>query len=328
MAGEWIAMRIDLADDEAVIGIACRLAIDVDLVVGKLHRLWAWANEQLSDGHTRVTMKWINDRLGCEGFAEAMAAEGWLAVSQKGGLTFPNFERWNLASAKRRLQDTRRKSKTRKTKPIPSSCGQMSASEADKNVTTEQNRTIQNNNNPPSPPEGPGEQPGEPEEERTLSSRRVDLSQALILPPLVTEAMRAYTPAVQSDAWEVAQAFFAYCPRTRGTKTQGEVAAVFANSLLQRPDAKQRLLQYFAVTDPKAIETEFAANQRLRPAASPYEICEHLFPAVKAHTGPTGPTRCDALEREKQKIAEAKANPVTPEQFAELRKKALARRPA
>jgi hypothetical protein len=43
---------------------------------------------------------------------------------------------------------------------------------------------------------------------------------------------------------------------------------------------------------------------------------------------PSGPTTCNALEREKQKIAEAKANPAPPGYLAELRKKAQARRPA
>ena len=39
MAGDWIKMRIDIADDPAVIGIASALDITEDEVVGKLHRI-------------------------------------------------------------------------------------------------------------------------------------------------------------------------------------------------------------------------------------------------------------------------------------------------
>lgn len=159
-----------------------------------------------------------------------------------------------------------------------------------------------------------GERPG----------RQYDLGKALILPPVVLEAMRSYTPEVQRSAWEVLQMFTRQSPGQRSTAKLGELAAVFADVLCQRPEARHKFNEYFSVTDSREIEKLVAQGSRLPPRASPWDICNHLFPPVKATQGPTGPTKCNALEREKAKIAEAKANPVTPEHFAELKKKALA----
>ena len=50
MSGEWIKMRLDLASDPAVIRIRRSLGLDVDAVVGKLHRLWSWADAHTVDG--------------------------------------------------------------------------------------------------------------------------------------------------------------------------------------------------------------------------------------------------------------------------------------
>ena len=50
MAGDWIPMRVDLADDPAVISIATATGLDELAVVGRLHRLWSWANRHLTTG--------------------------------------------------------------------------------------------------------------------------------------------------------------------------------------------------------------------------------------------------------------------------------------
>lgn len=102
MAGEWIKMRTDLAEDPAVIGIADELDMDEDAVVGKLHRLWSWADRQLSDGNARsVTEKWVDRYVNAPGFARAMAKQGWLVIDSA-GVTFPNFERHMSQTAKKR----------------------------------------------------------------------------------------------------------------------------------------------------------------------------------------------------------------------------------
>ena len=111
MAGDWIKMRVDLADDPAVIGIAAVTGLDEDTVVGKLHRLWAWADRQTTDGNApAVTKTWIDRYLRAEGFAEAMVSAGWLNA-KSGGITFPKFDRHNGETGKQRALTAKRVAK-------------------------------------------------------------------------------------------------------------------------------------------------------------------------------------------------------------------------
>jgi len=108
MAGDWIKMRIDLADDPAVIAIASELECEEDLVVGKLHRLWAWADRQTVDGNApSVSEKWIDRYLSVSGFAQAMQRHGWLDITGS-GITFPRFDRHNGQTGKRRALTAKR----------------------------------------------------------------------------------------------------------------------------------------------------------------------------------------------------------------------------
>ncbi len=101
-------MRVDLTDDPSVIAMAGTLAMDEYAVVGRLHRLWVWANRHLSSGDAPgVTEPWIDRYVSTPGFAAAMLAAGWLR-SRSGGVEFPNFERWNSQGAKRRILTAQR----------------------------------------------------------------------------------------------------------------------------------------------------------------------------------------------------------------------------
>jgi hypothetical protein len=108
MAGEWIKMRIDLASDPAVVRIRRATGIDADAVVGKLHRLWAWADTHTADGTAAgLDVEWVDELTGCKGFGDAMIATGWLEADAD-GLRFANFERHNGRPAKvRALAKTR-----------------------------------------------------------------------------------------------------------------------------------------------------------------------------------------------------------------------------
>lgn len=140
MAGDWIKMRFGLQDDPAVIGIAAMTGLDEYAVVGRLHKLWSWADQQSRDGHApNVTEVWVDRHVGRDGFALAMAKEGWLLIG-KDGVSIPNFDRHNGKSAKKRALAADRKATQRS--------GQKSRSEGDKNVTREEKRRI---NNPPTP---------------------------------------------------------------------------------------------------------------------------------------------------------------------------------
>ena len=102
MAGDWIQMRTDLADDPAVIAMSAALGIDADWVVGKLHGIWSWANTHTKDGYASVTLEWLDVRARCANFGAAMRAVGWLEVTEDGRVLFPKYSRYNGKSAKKR----------------------------------------------------------------------------------------------------------------------------------------------------------------------------------------------------------------------------------
>ena len=115
MAGDWIKMRTDLHTDPAVIGIACAVGITEDEVVGKLHRVWSWADIQTVDGNAHsVSVSWIDRYLGVSGFAQAMCDAGWLTAKcsdGSAGVMFPNFDRHNGKTAKTRALTAKRVAK-------------------------------------------------------------------------------------------------------------------------------------------------------------------------------------------------------------------------
>ena len=108
MAGDWIKVRVDLATDPAVIGIAASLVCSEFEVVGMLLHFWAWADAQSRDGHVvGVTKNWIDRHVRRDGFAAAMEKVGWL-IDGNDGISIPNFNRHNGQSAKKRAVDGKR----------------------------------------------------------------------------------------------------------------------------------------------------------------------------------------------------------------------------
>ncbi len=113
MAGDWIKMRIDLQDDPAVVAIADKLEIDEFEVVGRLHRLWSWADKHTIDGtSSSVTPRWVDKYVVKTGFADAMVGVGWLTFAD-GVLSFPKFDVHNGKSAKSRCEAVIRQRKSR-----------------------------------------------------------------------------------------------------------------------------------------------------------------------------------------------------------------------
>lgn len=108
MAGDWIPMRCNLANEPEVIAVAAAIGVDEDAVVGKLHRLWSWANQHTTDGNARgVTYSWVDRYLNCEGFAAALESQGWL-TRDGGAVHFPKFDRFNSQGAKSRALTAKR----------------------------------------------------------------------------------------------------------------------------------------------------------------------------------------------------------------------------
>ena len=123
------------------------LKIESDSVVGKLLRVWIWADQNSVDGNGVTVSDAFIDRLtGRKGFARAMRVCGWLE-GENGCLSFPGFERHNGSTAKERASTNRRVAKHRK-------CNGVSVT---KTVTREEKRREEKNTPAecsPIPPEG------------------------------------------------------------------------------------------------------------------------------------------------------------------------------
>ncbi len=102
MAGDWIKMRHDLIDDEAVMAIlAATDCVDTEHVIGRLWKLWSWADRHTNNGQSKVDFVWIDAFIGCAGFAKALSSVNWLAL--RGGYArFPKFEHHMSDNAKKR----------------------------------------------------------------------------------------------------------------------------------------------------------------------------------------------------------------------------------
>ncbi len=110
---EWIKFEHTTPDKPEVSRIAEILDIDPDAVVGKLARIWVWADQQSLNGNAiSVTKNHIDRVTHQEGFANALKKVGWL-TSQNGVFGFPNFERHNGITAKKRALGKSRQSRHR-----------------------------------------------------------------------------------------------------------------------------------------------------------------------------------------------------------------------
>ena len=123
MAGDWIKIERATPNKPEVAMLSYKLQISTDEVVGKLIKLWCWADEQSIDGNAiSVTYAFLDDLLRCSGFCSALVTVGWLE-GRDGRLTIPNFDRHNGKSAKRRGLTNKRVDKTRNapsvTKALP-----------------------------------------------------------------------------------------------------------------------------------------------------------------------------------------------------------------
>ena len=139
MAGDWIKMRIDLHDDPAVWAMADALDISTDEVVGRLLRVWGWADRHTTDGHACVTLSSLDRHAGVTGFAHAMRDAGWLTLDDDNMVTFPNFERHNGTTAKKRAQASSRQIRARQKRDTSVT---EALQERDRSVTREEKRRV------------------------------------------------------------------------------------------------------------------------------------------------------------------------------------------
>ena len=151
MAGSWIKVEVITPDKPEIFQIAEILNIDPDAVLGKLVRIWAWADQQTVDGNAGSVTKGVLDRIAfITGFADALIAVGWLAYDGN-KLILPNFERHNGESSKKRALTNRRVAAHRKneTQKVTLAALQKALPEEEEEEEEEVKDKI-----PPNPPRG------------------------------------------------------------------------------------------------------------------------------------------------------------------------------
>ena len=116
MASSWIKVEVITPDKPEIYQIAEILGIDPDAVLGKLIRVWSWADLQTLDGNAGSVTKSVIDRITfITGFADALISVGWMR-NDNGKLVLPNFDRHNGESSKQRALTNRRVAEHRERK--------------------------------------------------------------------------------------------------------------------------------------------------------------------------------------------------------------------
>jgi hypothetical protein len=142
VAGDWIKMRADLFTHPKVVRISSALKADTLRTVGGLMSVWCLFDAHSEDGQLEgYSPEVLNAHLRWDGFSEAMIAVDWLRFDPAHGLSLPEFDTHNGASAKRRAQEADRKRAERAaSKDDPQDGGKPSALNADKKRTREEKR--------------------------------------------------------------------------------------------------------------------------------------------------------------------------------------------
>lgn len=129
MRRPWIKIETSTPDKPEICSIATHLKLDEDTVMGKLVRLWSWAElNRIDPNDLGVTKEFLDKVVGRKGFAAALMQAGWL-IETEGKLSFPNFKRHNspvaqnkALTAKRVARHRLRKAKSNEKiadKPLP-----------------------------------------------------------------------------------------------------------------------------------------------------------------------------------------------------------------
>lgn len=113
MGRNWIKIETVTMDKPEVCVVATQLKMDPDAVVGKLVRLWSWAEvNRIKSNEMHVTLEFLDKLVGKKGFAAALMKAGWLQ-EEAGILRFPNFGRHNGPAGKGRALTAQRVSRLR-----------------------------------------------------------------------------------------------------------------------------------------------------------------------------------------------------------------------
>lgn len=153
MASSWIKVEVITPDKPEIFQIAEILNIDPDAVLGKLVRIWAWADQQTVDGNAGSVTKGVLDRIAfITGFADALIAVGWLAYDGN-KLILPNFERHNGESSKKRALTNRRVAAHRKNETQKVTLAALQKALPEEEEEEEEEEEVKDKI-PPNPPRG------------------------------------------------------------------------------------------------------------------------------------------------------------------------------
>jgi hypothetical protein len=113
MSQAWIKIETVTADKIEIARVATALGMDRYAVLGRLIRLWGYFDQHSLDGHIDgVNASFIDGLVGHPGFCAQLVAVGWMEIDEA-GVTLPNFDRHNGATAKSRALAARRLEKHR-----------------------------------------------------------------------------------------------------------------------------------------------------------------------------------------------------------------------
>jgi hypothetical protein len=148
MAG-WIKLRHDVLDAPEIRGVARGTGLDCDQVLGKLARLWSWADRHGVDGLIKsAVLEDVDEQVGHVGFGTALVSAGWLA-SNAVGIVIPNWERHFSDSAKARALGANRVERHRNAPSVTDPPQAVTLEPLPDETETREDKTL-----PPLPREG------------------------------------------------------------------------------------------------------------------------------------------------------------------------------
>jgi hypothetical protein len=216
MAGDWIKLRTNLPGDPAVIAMARALREDAFTIVGRLHALWAWADQHTDDGDLPYTvLADIDDVVKKRGFAQQMLRVGWLEHrGEEPGVIIPMWDRHNGRSAKKRCLDSEAQRRKRETHTDINRT--MSESHSDKTRPEPDQRREEKSNTPIVPASGDEPADEKPEQKDEILLRAMALFRMRPTTPLDRSQRRAWLNNWQAVAstdhiyeWPLLEAYYA-----------------------------------------------------------------------------------------------------------------------
>ena len=206
MAGDWIKLECTTPDKPEIVQMATLLRIDQDAVVGKLLRVWVWADQNSVAGEgVKITAAFIDRLTNHCGFADAMGKVGWLA-GEDGAMSFPNFGRHNGSTGKMRAASNRRMTKSRDLRR--NGCANVAEKAQQKAQPEKRREEVQKRTDPlpeiPPVPAGSASPPDAPaRESASLTEVAAAAPRVTVILPTLNEAKAfAFTAGVAPDAAE------------------------------------------------------------------------------------------------------------------------------